>query len=78
MLLERLVGKSSEEPEYNWAGYYEWLYGELTGREGAELQFWICRKCLTVNVVTQPVRYGKCRECNLIHMGHQLGPPKRR
>jgi len=68
MLLEQLVEKNRQPPQYDWDGYYRWLFGRLTGREGGEITFWLCSRCLTVNLLTLPVRYGKCRSCDLLHL----------
>lgn len=68
MLLEELVKQSEQDPEYDWDAYYRWLYSQVAGRDIFDFKFWICRKCLTVNVFFMPARYGKCRECNLICM----------
>lgn len=68
MLLERLVEKASQPPEYDWDSYYRWLFSRLAGREVTDSSFWLCRKCLSVNVVHLPARYGKCHCCGLIHL----------
>jgi hypothetical protein len=68
MLLEQLVEKASQPPEYDWDSYYHWRFSQLAGREVADSNFWLCRKCLCVNVVHLPARYGKCHCCGLIHL----------
>ena len=68
MLLEHLIEKASQEPEHDWDSYYMWLVSELEGHEVAAYTFWECRKCITVNVLALPARYGKCRGCGLIHL----------
>ncbi|WP_298433406.1 hypothetical protein [Geobacter sp.] len=70
MLLEQLVEKASQPREFDWDAYYRWFYSRLAGREVTGFGFWQCRKCLTVNAVYLPARYGKCRGCNLIHLPH--------
>lgn len=68
MLLEQLVEKAKQPPEYDWDAYYRWLLGRVSGREVGEYRFWLCRQCLSVNIVFLPARYGKCRCCDLIHL----------
>ena len=68
MLLEQLVERAQQEPEYDWEGYYNWRFSALTGRDVKGFAFWQCQKCLTTNLLTLPVRYGKCRCCELIHL----------
>ena len=68
MLLEQLVEKASQKPEYDWDSYYKWFFSEQTGREVTKFTFWECKKCLTVNILYLPARYGKCRCCDLIHL----------
>lgn len=68
MLLEQLVEKAAQPPEYDWDAYYSWLFSGLAGREVTDSSFWLCKKCLTVNIVYLPARYGKCRGCGLIHL----------
>lgn len=68
MLLEQLVQKAGQEPEFDWEGYYKWLHSEHAGREVTGVSYWACQKCLTVNVIYLPARYGKCRCCCLIHL----------
>jgi hypothetical protein len=68
MLLEQLVEKAAQPPEYDWASYYGWFFSQLAGREATDIKFWQCTHCMTVNVVYLPSRYGKCRGCNLIHL----------
>ncbi|HTG82182.1 MAG TPA: hypothetical protein VL949_09590 [Geobacteraceae bacterium] len=68
MLLEQLVEKAGQRPEYDWDAYYCWLFSELAGREVTDFTFWHCKKCFTVNVAYLPARYGKCRGCGLIHL----------
>jgi len=68
MLLEQLVEKSRQPPLYDWDAYYRWLFGELSGQEGGDFAFWLCSRCLTVNALVPPARYGKCRSCDLIHL----------
>ena len=68
MLLEQLVEKAGQEPEFDWDAYYAWLFSEKTGREVTGFSFWACQKCFTVNVIYLPARYGKCRLCTLIHL----------
>lgn len=68
MLLEQLAAKSQEPPEYDWESYYRWYFSKLHGRDGSDHRFWSCRKCLTVNLLSLPARYGKCRCCGLIYL----------
>jgi hypothetical protein len=68
MLLEQLVERAGQEPEYDWETYYTWLFSELSGREVTGFTFWECQKCLTINLLYLPARYGKCRCCTLIHL----------
>ena len=72
MLLEQLVGKANQEPEYDWESYYLWRFSQLAGREIANSISWLCRRCLTVNMTYLPARYGKCRSCRLIHLPDDL------
>jgi hypothetical protein len=68
MLLEQLVAKAEEKPEYDWEAYYHWYFNEAYGREVTDCNFWICKKCHTVNILALPARYGKCRGCDLIYL----------
>ena len=68
MLLEQLMEKAAQPPEYDWDSYYNWLFSRLAGREVTSFNFWQCQRCLTVNVIFLPARYGKCRGCDLIHL----------
>jgi len=68
MLLEQLVERANQKPEHDWDAYYRWYFSEHAGREVAGLTFWECQKCLTINQIYLPARYGKCRCCNLIHL----------
>jgi len=68
MLLEQLVEKAAQPPEYDWDSYYSWLFNGLAGREVSGFNFWLCKKCPTVNIVYLPARYGKCRCCGLLHL----------
>ena len=68
MLLEQLVEKAAQPPEYDWDAYYRWLFSQQAGREVTDFRFWLCRHCHTVNVTYLPARYGKCRGCDLIHL----------
>lgn len=68
MLLEQLVEKARQEPEFDWEGYYSWRFSALAGREVAGALFWLCQNCLTTNLLALPARYGKCRCCELIHL----------
>ena len=68
MLLEQLVEKAAQPPAYDWDAYYRWYFSRLTGREVESFTFWQCRSCLTVNFFLQPDRYGKCRNCQLLHV----------
>ncbi|MBJ6798803.1 hypothetical protein [Geomonas propionica] len=68
MLLEQLVEKAKEVPEYDWESYYAWRFSEVAGREVTDYSFWLCKRCLTTNLLLLPVRYGKCRCCDLIHL----------
>lgn len=78
MLLEQLVEKAAQPPEYDWDSYYRWLHGQLAGRETTDYNYWLCKKCLSVNVVYLPARYGKCRSCGLIHLPDDLRKEKMR
>ena len=68
MLLERLIERAQQKPEYDWDSYYKWLFCEDAGREVTGSVFWECKNCLTVNLLYLPARYGKCRCCSLIHL----------
>ncbi|WP_298436888.1 hypothetical protein [Geobacter sp.] len=68
MLLEQLVEKAAQPPEYDWDAYYRWLFSTLAGHEVSRAGFWQCPHCLTVNLHLSPGRYGKCRGCGLIHL----------
>lgn len=68
MLLEQLVEKAAQPPEYDWDSYYHWLFSRLAGREVTDFMFWLCKNCCSVNVLYLPARYGKCRGCNLIYL----------
>lgn len=68
MLLEQLVEKAAQPPEYDWVYYYRWLFSQLAGREVTDFTFWQCQQCLSVNVLYLPARHGKCRACGLIHL----------
>ena len=71
MLLEQLVEKAGQAPEYDWDAYYRWHFSQLAGRDVSDFTFWQCKSCLAVNVLFLPARYGKCRSCELIHIpGH--------
>ncbi len=72
MLLERLVEKAAQPPEYDWDTYYSWFFSQLAGREGTNFNFWLCKKCLSVNTFYLPARYGKCRSCGLIHLPEDM------
>lgn len=68
MLLEELIEKANRKPEYDWDAYYQWLFSEDAGHEVDGFAFWECRKCLTINLLYLPARYGKCRCCSLIYI----------
>jgi len=68
MLLEQLVEQAQKVPEYAWESYYAWQFSEVTGREVTDFSFWLCKKCLTTNMLLRPAHYGKCRCCGLIHL----------
>jgi len=68
MLLEQLVEKAAQPPEYDWDSYYRWLFSQHAGREVTDFKFWQCKKCLSVNVIYLPARYGKCSGCELIYL----------
>jgi hypothetical protein len=68
VLLEQLVEKANQPPEYDWHSYYTWFFSTLAGREVTDFTFWQCTNCHTVNVLYLPARYGKCRGCELIHL----------
>jgi hypothetical protein len=68
MLLEQLIEKANEKPEYDWESYYLWRFSELAGREVTDCISWLCKKCLTLNRTFLPARYGKCICCDLIHL----------
>jgi hypothetical protein len=72
MLLEQLVEKAAQPPEYDWDSYYCWLFSQLAGREVTDFRFWQCKKCLSVNVIYLPARHGKCRACDLIYLACDL------
>jgi len=73
MLLEQLVEQAAQPPGYDWDSYYCWLFSQLAGREVTDFKYWLCKKCLTVNSVYLPARYGKCRSCGLIHLPDEMG-----
>ena len=68
MLLERVIASAHKEPEFDWETYYQWLFSKYAGRDVTGFTFWECTKCLTVNLLYLPARYGKCRCCSLLHM----------
>ena len=68
MLLDQLVERTSQKPEYDWESYYKWLFSEKAGREVTGFTSWACQKCLAINLLCLPARYGKCRCCELIHL----------
>ena len=68
MLLERLIDRAGKEPEFDWESYYEWLISTHAGRPVTGFAFWECKKCLTINLLYLPARYGKCRCCSLLHI----------
>ncbi|HTG82148.1 MAG TPA: hypothetical protein VL949_09415 [Geobacteraceae bacterium] len=68
MLLEQLVEKAAQPPEYDWDAYYRWLFSQSDGGEATHFRFWLCPHCHTVNVVSVPARYGKCRGCDVIQL----------
>lgn len=68
MLLEQLVEKAAQPPEYDWDSYYQWLFSQLAGHEVTDSKFWLCKKCHSVNVAYLPARHGKCRGCGLIYL----------
>jgi hypothetical protein len=72
MLLEQLAEKAAQPPEYDWGSYYSWMFSQLAGRDVTDFSYWICKKCLTVNLVFLPARYGKCRSCQLIHLPSEV------
>ena len=68
MLLEQVMERANQKPEYDWETYYKWLFSQQAGHEVDDYTFWECKKCLTVNLLTLPARYGKCRCCELIYL----------
>jgi len=76
MLLEQLVEKAAQPQEYDWDSYYSWLFSESAGRDVTGCNFWLCKKCLSVNAVYLPARYGKCRSCGLLHLPDNLHTTK--
>ena len=76
MLLEQLVEKAARPPEFDWGSYYRWFFSQLAGREVTDFTYWLCKHCLTVNVVYLPARYGKCRCCQLIHLPEDMQEAK--
>ncbi|HBA88883.1 MAG TPA: hypothetical protein DCZ75_13145 [Geobacter sp.] len=68
MLLEQLIEKANQEPEFDWDAYYNWLFTQDAGRELEGFTFWGCKSCLTINMLYLPARYGKCRCCSLIYL----------
>lgn len=68
MLLEQLIEKANQKPEYDWESYHMWRLSQLAGREVTDCISWLCKSCLTVNLTCLPARYGKCRCCELIHL----------
>jgi hypothetical protein len=77
MLLEQLVEKAAQPPEYDWDSYYSWLFSGQAGRDVTDFNFWLCKKCLSVNVVYLPARYGKCRSCGLLHLPDDMHNTKK-
>lgn len=69
MLLEQLVEKAGQPPKYDWEYYYRWLFSQAAGREVTDFRVWQCLECLTTNILFLPARYGKCRQCGLLHLG---------
>lgn len=72
MLLEQLVEKSRQPPQYDWDGYYRWLFSKLAGREVTGYGFWQCARCLSINFIYLPARYGTCRGCKLTHLSSEF------
>lgn len=68
MLLEQLMEKANAKPEYDWETYYDWFFSEEAGRKVTGYNFWECKKCLTINLIYLPARYGKCRCCELLYL----------
>jgi hypothetical protein len=68
MLLEKVIDRAHKEPEFDWESYYAWLFSRDAGRPVTGVTFWECRKCLTINLLYLPARYGKCRCCSLLHI----------
>lgn len=68
MLLEQVIEQSNKKPEYDWEGYYAWLFSQDAEREITGVKVWQCKKCLTTNLLYLPAKYGKCRCCSLIHL----------
>ncbi len=68
MLLEQLVEKAAQPPQYDWDSYYRWLYSTLAGREVSDCRYWLCESCTTVNLLFLPTKYGKCRGCGLLYL----------
>lgn len=68
MLLDKVIEQAEQEPEFDWESYYGWFFSADAGREVTGFTFWQCKKCLTVNILYLPARYGKCRSCSLIHL----------
>ena len=68
MLLEQLVEKAAQPPEYDWDAYYCWLFSGLAGREVTDFKSWQCKNCLSVNIIHLPATYGKCRGCGVIYL----------
>jgi len=71
MLLEDLIERANRKPEHDWDAYYRWLFSEDAGHDVTGYTFWECKKCLTVNLLYLPARYGKCRCCSLIYIATQ-------
>lgn len=68
MLLERLIEKANQAPEFDWEAYYLWQFSQLAGSEVTGYRHWSCIKCQAINLTLLPARYGKCSRCNLIHL----------
>jgi len=68
MLLEQLVENAAQPPQYDWDSYYRWFYSTLAGREVTDFRFWQCTGCMTINLLFLPVKYGKCRSCQLLYL----------
>jgi hypothetical protein len=68
MLLEQVIEKAQQKPQYDWDSYYQWFFKEQAGHEVTGYTCWECKHCLAINLLILPARYAKCRNCDLIYL----------